>query len=477
MRQQTVPRFGRPWLEGLANGLTVLIVVSTLCWDALSVLFAYWMAYEVRASSPNTLYGPEFYWALAQFSVISTLLVFAASGLYRAPGYQSRFDEVAKALIGLVLAFAIVVAGVFFFREASFSRFVLLYAWAVAAVSIVAGRLALQQINRSLRGRGFGLQPVLIVGTGAPAESLKALLATNPQWGLHLVGLVTEEVEEATEHRDVIASVATLGRYLATHEVAEVWVALPDYPRRQLLELLQVITAVRPVQIRLLPGILEYVTARMQVDVLGGTALLTLQDTPLRRASNRFAKRFLDIVLSGFGLVLGAPLFVLIAAAVKCSSPGPVFYQQERIGRDGAVFWIYKFRTMREGAEGQQPGWTTRDDPRRTPVGAFLRRTSLDELPQLWNVLVGEMSLVGPRPERPIYVERFSQDIPKYLDRHLVKTGITGWAQIHGLRGDTSIPDRVRYDLYYIENWSLLLDLRIILVTALQVLFHPEDAY
>ncbi len=452
--------------------LDAFLISLTILWDSFSVALAYVTAYQWRALAPNTLFSLDFYWRLAQFSGVSTLAVFAVLGLYRLPGYQSRFDETVKAFLGVTVAFTLVLAGAFFFREASFSRIVVASAWVTAAFAIVLGRLFLQELNRTLRQRGFGLRRVLVVGTGRSALALGELLAKNSQWGLQLAGYVTE-----TDAPQAVAQLSTLGQYLQENPVSEVWFALPDWPRRELLSLLQVVTATGHSQVRLVPDILEFVTARMRVDTFGGTALLTLQETPLRLWYNRVLKRILDVVLAGGGLIVAMPLLALIAALVKCTSAGPIFYSQERIGRDGEVFGIHKFRTMRTDAEAQGPGWTTKDDPRRTPVGGFLRRSSLDELPQLWNVLVGQMSLVGPRPERPVYVERFSQDIPKYFDRHLVKTGITGWAQIHGLRGDTSIPERVRFDLYYIENWSLLLDIRIVLVTIWQVIFTTEDAY
>lgn len=201
------------------------------------------------------------------------------------------------------------------------------------------------------------------------------------------------------------------------------------------------------------------------------------------------AKRLIDYGGAALGLVLLLPVFVVIAVLIRLDSPGPVFFRQQRLGLGGRPFWIWKFRTMVVDAEARLAALEHRNesdggvlfklktDPRVTRLGGFLRRSSLDELPQLWNVLKGEMSLVGPRPERPVYVDRFSQEIPKYLDRHLVKAGITGWAQIHGLRGDTSIAERVRYDLYYIENWSLLLDLRILISTVWRVLFDSKEVY
>jgi exopolysaccharide biosynthesis polyprenyl glycosylphosphotransferase len=228
------------------------------------------------------------------------------------------------------------------------------------------------------------------------------------------------------------------------------------------------------VTIRIVPDLLELMTAKIRMVELDGVPTLELGEVPLRRWTNRFLKRAMDIVLSALGLLGTLPLMLVAAVLVKLSSPGPVFYRQERMGRDGRLFNIYKFRSMRVDAEASTgPVWATPGDARVTPVGQFLRRTSIDELPQLLNVLVGDMSLVGPRPERPHFIEQFRQHVPKYMDRHLVRSGLTGWAQANGLRGEEgTIEERTRYDIYYIENWSLLFDLRIIFKTALEVLGH-----
>jgi exopolysaccharide biosynthesis polyprenyl glycosylphosphotransferase len=211
----------------------------------------------------------------------------------------------------------------------------------------------------------------------------------------------------------------------------------------------------------------------VSISEMGGLPLLTVRDIALT-GWRRTAKRMMDIVGSGVGLVFLSPLMMAIAALIKLESPGPVFYVQTRMGLDARPFDIIKFRSMRTDAEDSGPCWTTEDDPRRTQIGAFLRKTNLDELPQFINVLLGDMSLVGPRPERPVYVARFRRSIPRYMDRHREKAGLTGWAQVNGYRGDTSIPERTKYDLWYIENWSLLLDLKIIARTILQVLNSPN---
>ncbi|NLG27498.1 MAG: exopolysaccharide biosynthesis polyprenyl glycosylphosphotransferase, partial [Chloroflexi bacterium] len=227
---------------------------------------------------------------------------------------------------------------------------------------------------------------------------------------------------------------------------------------------------------RIFPDMFQIIASELTIDSLDGLPLLTVRDVALR-GWKVTVKRLVDIVVSAAGLVVLSPFLLLVALAIKLESKGPVFYTQERVGLDGKPFAIIKFRSMRIDAEAQGAGWTTENDPRRTRVGTLIRRLSIDELPQLINVLLGEMSLVGPRPERPVYVDQFKQVVPRYMERHKEKAGITGWAQVNGLRGDTSIVERTKYDLYYIENWSLYLDLKIIVRTIWNGLRGDRHAY
>jgi Undecaprenyl-phosphate glucose phosphotransferase len=229
------------------------------------------------------------------------------------------------------------------------------------------------------------------------------------------------------------------------------------------------------VGIRIYPDVFQIMASEVSISDLAGMPLLTMRDVALR-GWYLALKRGVDVVGSLAALIVLSPLMILMAVLIKLESPGPVFYVQERMGLDAKPFQMLKFRSMRADAERQGPGWTTADDPRRTRIGALLRKLSVDELPQFINVLLGDMSLVGPRPERPVYVEQFRQSIPRYMDRHREKAGLTGWAQVNGLRGDTSITDRTKYDLWYIENWSLSLDFKIMLRTALRV-FGDRSAY
>jgi exopolysaccharide biosynthesis polyprenyl glycosylphosphotransferase len=430
---------------------------------------AYLGSYWLRSLTPNSLPEIRVYLAFAAANGLVLLVIFSLLGLYRPSLRASRFNETTSVLFGLGLAVALVLVGAFFVRSVSLSRLVIAYTLPLAGFGLISGRLGLRALNDWARIYGYGVKAVLVLGTSTQAQQLGGRLARNPGLGYRLVGYLGEQGD--------LGELADLERVLGQNPVEEVWFALGEIPRSELATLLQVIQHQGNIQIRFMPTVVELMTTGLEVESLGGVPLLSLRATPLGIWSNRFLKRLFDIGLSSLGLLLISPLLLLLALLVRFSSPGPILYRQERLSRDGQLFYIYKFRSMRTDAEVNGPGWTRPNDDRVTAVGRVLRRTSLDELPQLLNVLLGDMSLVGPRPERPYFVQQFQQDIPKYVDRHLVKTGITGWAQIHGLRGDTSIPERVRYDLYYIENWSLLMDLRILLMTTWQLFRGQFNAY
>jgi len=258
--------------------------------------------------------------------------------------------------------------------------------------------------------------------------------------------------------------------------VDEVIIALPQASHEELLEMISVCESAR-VAVRIFPDLFQIVASEVSISDLDGLPMLTVRDVALR-GWKLAVKRTLDLCVSGLGLIALSPFMLLVALLIKLESRGPVFYTQVRVGLDGKPFHMIKFRSMRPDAEqASGPVWATADDPRKTRLGSFLRATSIDELPQLINVLVGEMSLVGPRPERPVFVEQFRQVVPRYMERHKEKAGMTGWAQVNGLRGDTSIIERTKYDLYYIENWSLLFDLKIILRTIINVFRRDRNAY
>jgi exopolysaccharide biosynthesis polyprenyl glycosylphosphotransferase len=308
------------------------------------------------------------------------------------------------------------------------------------------------------------------VGVGRIARDITERIRDNPTLGYNIVGVVTPQIKP----KGKIMGVPIIGLYhelpqiIDEYQVEQVIIALPDAKRAELVELVTLCQRGQ-VDIKVYPDIFAYMAGDLNVDDLGGTPLLTVRDIALR-GWKLSLKRGMDFIGAILGLIFLSPFMLLIALAIRLETRGPIFYAQVRMGLDGRPFPVIKFRSMRINAEDQGPGWTVPDDPRVTRIGRFLRRHELDELPQLINVFFGQMSLVGPRPERPHYVYQFRQQIPRYMERHREKAGMTGWAQVNGLRGDTSIAARTSYDLWYVENWSLWLDIKIILRTIWMVI-------
>jgi len=293
--------------------------------------------------------------------------------------------------------------------------------------------------------------------------------------GYEVVGLVTANGKNGAQPGlPIVGKAGDLAPLIDKYQVDEVIIALPEATHQEILMLISECERGK-VTIKVFPDVFQYMAGQVSIGDLGGLPLLTVRDVALR-GWRRVAKRLLDVVGAACALVLLSPLLMLMSLLVKLDSRGPAFYAQERMGLDGRPFMILKFRSMRTDAEANGPGWTVENDPRTTRLGRLIRRINVDELPQFVNVLIGDMSLVGPRPERPIWVNQYRRSIPRYMDRHWEKGGITGWAQVNGLRGDTSISERIKYDLWYIENWSLLLDVKIIIRTVFNV-FKSPNAY
>jgi Undecaprenyl-phosphate glucose phosphotransferase len=402
-------------------------------------------------------------------------LAFRAFDLYRPRRIGSRLSEAADIAKASSLGSLVLVAVMtFFFRDYDYSRVVIVYFWGLSIGLVWFSRAAFRELLRVARRRGYNLRYALVVGAGELAGAVIRLLQSRPDVGIQILGRVGDD-KEPTGGVGWLGAYADLRAVLDAHPVDHVMLALPHEDYARLPGLLEAIGD-EPVTIHVVPDLVRFASLRGGVEEFGGMPFIHLRESPLHGGS-RLAKRAFDVVFAAAVLVLLAPLLLLVAALVKRSSPGPVLYRQERMGLDGQRFRMLKFRTMRVDAEGETgPVWARPDDARRTPIGALLRRFSLDELPQFVNVLRGEMSVVGPRPERPVFVEQFRATVPGYMLRHKVKAGITGWAQVHGLRGNTSLEERIRYDLEYIERWSFWLDLRIIGLTVVRVLFD-RNAY
>jgi Undecaprenyl-phosphate glucose phosphotransferase len=320
---------------------------------------------------------------------------------------------------------------------------------------------------------GVGLKRILIAGAGDLGRMVADRVLQHREFGFQVVGFVDDRAGgDHIGYRGLplLGTLAEVGEIAQRERVDHLYVALPLEEHAKLLDLMEV-AGRECIDVKVVPDVLQFITLRARLEDLDGLPIINVNDVPLQ-GFNAWLKRVIDIALSATALVVLAIPMAIIALLVKVTSRGPVFYAQERMGLDGGGFTVYKFRSMYEDAETDGPVWADQNDPRATPLGKWLRRLDLDELPQFWNVLRGEMSIVGPRPERPFFVEQFKHRIPQYMLRHKVKAGITGWAQVNGWRGNTSLEKRIEYDLYYIENWSVTLDLKIMWLTVFRGLFQ-----
>ncbi len=455
-----------------ADTIFLLLLVT---FDVLATEAAFALAYLLRFPRAIIPFGqfhpPQFYFPLMAMLVLTVPACLAVVGLYSRTRGTSKTDEVFRLVKGLSLAVVFAMTLSFFAAALQHSRLVVGLGWLLAMPIVWAGRLLLQRAQASLYRFGVGTRRVLVVGAGHLARTAVQRLTESPSIGYAIVGLLdpVAELGRVIDGVPVLGRPHELERVLRLQQVDEVIVAMPDVPAAQLLDIITTCDRER-VAVKVLPDILQIMVSEATMEYVRGLALVRMRGSALV-GINRVAKRALDLVVSFIVLTLLSGPMLLIALLIKLESPGSVFYIQERVGRDGVSFPVIKFRSMIQDAE-QRTGrfWTTQGDPRRTRLGAFLRRFSLDELPQFINVLLGEMSVVGPRPERPMFVEQFRRIVPNYMERHREKAGITGWAQVNGLRGDSSIEERTKYDLYYVENWSILFDIQIMIRTIFEVL-------
>ncbi len=415
---------------------------------------------------------------------LAALAIFAANGLYEMRRGASRVDEAVKVVTSVSLsAVAAIVINTLLpqlgSQDLPITRDVLVWSWAIAVVACVLFRIIHRGVVIWLRRHGVDTRRVVLVGAREPGQLVWNTIRRRPALGYRVQGFVsdTAPIGSMVDGLPVLGRTSQLGRVVRATQADEVIIALSGRSTQDLLEIIS-LAEDEAVAIKVYPDTFQLITNNdISIGDLSDLPLVSVKNAALDSPWNRGLKRALDVVVATTVLLLGAPVLLLIALAIRLESRGPVFFLQERVGMDQQPFWMLKFRTMRVDAE-QLGAWTTPNDPRVTRVGRLLRRTSLDELPQLINVLLGEMSIVGPRPEQPRWVEQFSQQIPRYMRRHKEKAGLTGWAQVNGLRGDTSIEERTRYDLYYIENWSLLFDIKIILRTIVHFLTgKQENAY
>lgn len=468
-------RAQRPGLLKRPQFLFILALVGV---DLLSTWLAFYLAHWLLSRDPDVLIGPfsEFLpLPILQSTIL--LALFFTQHMYQRRRPVTHLDETYRIVTLTTLAILLTVAmAALLLRDFSYHRMLIFYGWLFSLIGLTIGRGIHAQIQWQAQARGIGDDRVLLVGAGEVGQLIIQKILSNPQLGYRVVGVIDNRGLRSVFGIPVLGTFADIPAVIDAHGVDEVIIGLPESSHQEIVDIISLCEREK-VGIRVFPDVFQIMASEVSIDELGGLPLLTMRDVALQ-GWRLTLKRGMDLVCSAVGLVLLSPFMLLVAILIKLDSPGSVFYVQERMGLDAVPFRMLKFRSMRQDAEEQGPGWTTEDDPRRTKLGSIMRRFNIDELPQLINVFMGDMSLVGPRPERPVYVEQFRQQIPRYMDRHREKAGMTGWAQINGLRGDTSIVERTKYDLWYIENWSLALDLKIIIRTIVQTIVNNNrNAY
>ena len=470
-----------------------LLVTLYLLSDALIAMSAFILAYALRFHTgviPITKGIPPLrqYIDVLPFIAVVVPLGFQLQGLYRLRRGRSRVDDFFGVFVGSILAVVFGIVATLYTqtyfaapRSKDTGAFEVSQAvWAIFLVINVALAYSSRELVREILERrwraGIGLKRVLIAGSGELGRLVADKILEHRELGYQIIGFVDDKATgDHLGYRGLplLGPVEDAPEIAAREAVDHLYVALPPEQHLRMLQLIES-TSRECVDVKVVPDLLQVIALRARLEDLDGVPVININDVPLQ-GFNTIVKRAIDIAISSAALaILAVPLGIL-AALVRLTSRGPVFYYQERMGLDGKSIIIVKFRSMFDDAEaGTGPVWARQNDPRVTPFGRFLRRSNLDELPQLWNVLRGDMSIVGPRPERPHFVKQFKHRIPQYMLRHKVKAGLTGWAQVHGWRGNTSIEKRIEYDLYYIENWSVRLDLKIMWLTLLRGFFHKH---
>ncbi|MCI5874643.1 MAG: undecaprenyl-phosphate glucose phosphotransferase [Clostridiales bacterium] len=463
------------------NRLHVLIDAAVI---AVSYMFAWWLKF--RSGILDSELG-----ALSLGSYMSALLVivpgyillYYAFNLYTAKRVQGRRLELSNIVmantVGILILFTLLYNLQSYDAQfKNFSREMLFYFYVVNIVDEELVRLLIRHFLRDIRKKGYNLKHILLVGYSRAAEQYIDRIQQNPQWGYNVRGVLDDNIARGTSYKGVkvIGSIGNLNYILPQNSLDEIAITLGlgEYYK---LEKIVAECEKSGVHTKFIPDYGNIIPTKPYTEDLLGLPVINIRYVPLSNTFNALVKRCVDIVGSIVCIIVFSPLMLFSAILVKTTSKGPLIFKQERVGLHNKPFQMYKFRTMYvQTEEEEQKGWTTKNDPRITKCGGFLRRTSLDEFPQLFNVLKGDMSLVGPRPERPQYVEKFREEIPRYMIKHQVRPGMTGWAQVNGYRGDTSIRKRIEHDLYYIENWTLGLDIKILFLTVFKG-FINKNAY
>lgn len=475
--------------------------------DALSVIISLIFSWYFRFIS-GIMNAADGYMTLKQylfpvvFIVPVYLVIYSFFRLYRPYRTKDILEEFFSILKANILGILIFILLLYLLKEIDYSRYLLfIFAFFNTFITFLQ-RSLVRYLLRKIRKKGFNLKHILIVGYSDLTEEFLHRLKRNTQWGYHVVGILDdsfagkarfnnatllkeldyvekitlEEIAASSEKKEIIGKLSSLQYCLDNLDIDEVFITLNIKEYDKLKNIINTCEN-SGVRTEIIPYYYKYIPARPYVEEVDGLPIINIRYVPLDNLLNNLLKRVFDIICSFICIIIFSPIMLVTAVIIKLTSPGPILFRQERIGLNKKPFNMYKFRSMHiQKDEEEEVQWTTADDPRKTKFGSFIRKTSIDELPQLFNVLKGDMSLVGPRPERPYFVEKFKEEIPKYMIKHQVRPGMTGWAQVNGWRGDTSIEKRIECDIYYIENWSFWLDIKILFMTVFNG-FVNKNAY
>ena len=451
--------------------------------DAIIIAVSYIAAWMIRFIGPLaysavfTLSFEQYMFALI-FIVPGYLLLYQAFTLYEPMHMQGRRLMLANIIKANVLGMLLIIFALYMLEESNFSRLVI-YIFCAVNVTLEWGvRLLIFAFLRDMRRRGLHQKQIILVGYSRAAEEYIDRIQANPQWGYIIRGILDDNVPSGTVYKGVkvIGRIANLTVILPANRLDEIAITLGLSEYYQLEEIVGMCEK-SGVHTKFIPDYNKIIPTKPYTEDILGLPVINIRYVPLTNTFNAMVKRAMDIVGSIAAIIVSSPVMLLMCVLIKASSPGPLIYRQERVGLHNKTFWMYKFRSMEIQPEAEEKkAWTVKNDPRVTGIGKFMRRTSIDELPQLFNILRGDMSLVGPRPERPFFVEKFREEIPRYMVKHQVRPGLTGWAQVNGYRGDTSIKKRIDCDLYYIENWTIGFDIKILFLTFFKG-FINKNAY
>lgn len=444
----------------------------------LSYITAWWLRLVVFSDEGAGVLSQEIYFGAIIVIVPVYMIMYSVLNLYKSKRYSSgiheMFDIIRANIVGLGLLFV----ALYIVNEPNFSRSMLFIFGCLNTLAMILMRYAIRFILRNIRKKGYNIKYILLVGYSRAAEQYIDRIIANPEWGYVVRGILDDSVPAGTIYRGVkvVGRIDNLYVVLPENKLDEIAItlSLKDYDR---LEELVALCEKSGVHTKFVPDYNSVIPTRPYTEDLYGLPVVNIRHVPLTNTLNWVVKRLVDIIGALVAIILFSPVMLISAILIKASGDGPVIFTQERVGLHNKTFKMYKFRTMRvQDNKDEKKAWTVKDDPRVTKIGKFLRKTSLDEAPQFFNILKGDMSLVGPRPERPYFVDKYKEEIPRYMVKHQVRPGLTGWAQVNGYRGDSSIRKRIDHDIYYIENWTLGFDIKILFLTFFRG-FINKNAY